>query len=440
MKAYGGKEYDFEKHGCRDEFQMVEEAHPDVPRNFILKADALRRGVTFDIEAIERLQDPIKYDLTVSIEFQWHMLDHTTKYLIPLNYYFRDATIVATRLAPPENDPYRIKLKDDMFWICWPDGEPIEEIFFRGPHGHVGKILSSGHPAEMIAQGVIDLFYFVPTHHCAYWNTDDQCRFCDLDYYAKHLMKMGRGFKTRQSPDDLYEATCEALKGERVRYQHCFLNSGSDPRDDYSRDFAYNIECVSAINRGAKDVLGVERFPLYLLMAPQPKDRMQQLYDAGVCAFGSYIETWNPEQFSLTCPGKEKFIGRDEYIRRTVDAVDIFGPGNVAFGFVPGVEMAPPPYGFEDVEDALASTLEGYAFMIDKGIVPLGTNWSIEPGTNFYKMGAKPPPLEFWVRLDKGRYQLLKDYQEKYGHGISADYLSAKSQCLGTFSDYQRLL
>jgi len=289
----------------------------------------------------------------------------------------------------------------------------------------------------MIAQSGWRLFYFVPTHHCGYWNTDEQCGFCDLDYFAKHMMKMGRGFKTRQTPDDIYEATCEILKNEG-RYQHCFLNSGSDPRDNYARDFEYNFDCMKAINRAAKDVLDIDKIPMYLLMAPPSKDKLQQLYDAGLSAFGSYIETWDPEQFKLVCPGKAKFVGRDEYIERTLDAVDIFGPGNVAFGFVVGVEMAPPPFGFEDVEDALDSTLTGYDFIIDKGIIPLGTNWSIEPGTNFYKMGATPPPLEFWVRLDLGRFKLLKEYQQKHGYGISAEYL--RPQCWGCYFDYQRLL
>jgi len=439
MKAYGGKDYDIEMINCRDEFKIVKESHPDVPLNFLLKTDALRRGVTFSKGALDAVQDPKIYDLSISIEFQWHMLDETGDFSIPYTFSLSDGSSVGTRVAPPENDPYLIDLKDNKFMICWPDGEPIQEIFFRIPAHHNGKILSNGIEAEMIAHYVIDGFYFVPTHHCAYWNKDEQCRFCDLDYNAKHQMKMGRGFKTRQTPDDLYEATCAVLE-QKGRWAHCFLNSGSDPREDYSRDFEYNLACVSAINKGAKDTIGVERFPIYLLMAPQSKERMQQIYDAGCGAVGSYIETWDPEHFKLVCPGKSNHIGRDEYIQRTVDAVDIFGRGNVAFGFVPGIEMAPPPYGFEDVEDALVSTLSGYEFMIDKGIVPLGTNWSVEPGTDFYKMGAKQPPLEFWVRLDKGRFKLLKDYQAKYGEGIAADYLCYEVQCWSCYSDYQRLL
>ena len=437
MKAYGGKKYDIENYRCREEFNIVAESHPNAPRNIILKTDALRRGVTFSREAMEKLQDPINYDLSISIEFQWHMVDQTTKYLIPYIYYLSDGTFIGTRVAPPEDDPYLIELADDKFFICWPDGEAIEEIFFLGPYQHAGKALSSGVKCEMVAQSGWRTFYFVPVHHCSYWNTNDECRFCDLDYFAKHMMKMGRGFKTRQTPDDIYEATCEVLKDES-RYQHCFSNSGSDPRDNYAWDFQYNLEIISAINRAAKDVLGIERFPIYLVMAPQPKNKLRELYDAGVCAFGNYLETWDTEQFKLTCPGKAKFLGRNEFIKRMLDGVDIFGPGNVACGFVIGVEMAPPPYGFEDVEDALASSLEGYTFLIDKGVIPLGTNWSIEPGTHFYKLGAKQPPLEFWVRLDLGRFKLLKEFQEKHDYGISAEYL--RPQCWGTYFDYQRLL
>ncbi|MBW1768618.1 MAG: hypothetical protein JRJ65_16430, partial [Deltaproteobacteria bacterium] len=267
MKAYGGKDYDIEKIKCRDEYDMVSKAYPEVPDIIMLKTDALRRGVTFSQEAMEKLQDPVVYDLSVSIEFQWHMIDQTTKYAIPYMFYLSDGTFVGVRMAPPENNPYLIDLRGDKFFICWPDGENIREVFFLSPYKDMVKMLSTGVRSDMIAQSGWRLFYFVPTHHCGYWNTDDECRFCDLDYFAKHMMKMGRGFKTRQTPDDIYEATCVILR-EEGHYQHCFLNSGSDPRDNYTRDFQYNLECVKAINKAAKDTVGIERIPLYLLMAP----------------------------------------------------------------------------------------------------------------------------------------------------------------------------
>jgi len=39
--------------------------------------------------------------------------------------------------------------------------------------------------------------------------------------------------------------------------------------------------------------------------------------------------------------------------------VKIFGRGNVSAGWVPGIEMAPSPYGFEDIDEAVNSALEG---------------------------------------------------------------------------------
>ena len=443
MKAYGGKDYDVEKLARRDEFDIVREAQHEVPIPIILKIDCNRRGVTFTTPAIEKLQDPERFDLAMSIEFQWHQMDHTMNYLIPYHFHFSDGTSVGIRISPPENDPYLIELIDDKFYLSWSEGDPIMEIFIDGPAKHTGVMLSSGVPAETIAHYAGDVFYFVPWHHCVYWNTNEQCRFCDLDYYAKHQMKMGRGFKTRQSGKDLYEVTCEVLK-DNGRYSNCFINGGSDYRgtdlNDYERDYDYNLELVSAINQAAKDTLGIERFPIYAIMAVGTKEQLQKLYDAGASAFGSYIETWDPDQFKITCPGKANHIGRDRFIEQTIEAVDIFGKGNVCAGFVPGVEMAPPPYGFEDAEDAIASTLGGYAFLIDNHIVPLGTQWTIEPGTNFYKMGAKQPPLELFVRLTEGRYHLLKAYQEKNGFGISGDYLNHKCDHWTPDSDFQRLL
>ena len=440
MKAYGNNDYDIWEIDKKEEFEMVRKDHPDVPLTFQLKTDCLRRGVTFSRPAIEKLQDPEKYNIAVSIEFQWHQMDETSMYDIPWCFQLSDATAVGIRVSPPENDPYLIELIDDKFFLCWDEKTPIGEIFFNSSPEHYGNVLSCGLLSERVAHLTgTDTFYFVPTHHCQYANDDEQCRFCDLDYHAKHQMKMGKGFKTRQLPEDLYEATCQVLK-EKGRWSHCFINSGSDPRENYAHDFQYNLDCVAAVNKAGRDVLGIDRYPLWLLMAPQSKEKMKQLYDAGVSALGSYIETWDPEHFKQVCPGKARHVGRDEYIKRTVDAVEIFGEGNVNMGFVRGVEMAPPPFGFEDVEDALASTLEGYAFLIENAVVPLGTNWAIEPGTILYQLGAKQPPLEFYVRLDKEEYKLLKKYQKTRGYGISADFACWKAQVWSCYSDYQRLL
>ncbi|MBW2144503.1 MAG: hypothetical protein JRG75_08930, partial [Deltaproteobacteria bacterium] len=372
MKAYGGKEYGVQKMDPREEFEMVSEAHPDVPRNFIIKADVLRRGINFSKEAVEKFQNsPKEYDLVMSILFKWHQTEDALEYTIPFHFHLSDWTSVGIRISPSENRPYLIEVIDEEFYLSWAPGDILTKIYFDGPAKHAGVILENGIPAESICHFGGNQFYMVPMHHCGYWNTGDQCRFCDIDYFAKHMMKMGRGFKTRQTPEDIYMAVCEVLKDEG-RYQHCFCNSGTDPREGYKRDLEFTIECIEAIVKAGKDTLGADPFPIYFLSAPQQEDGMQKMYDAGLRSWGSYIETWDENNWPNVCPGKARFMGREEWIKRTVGAVDVFGKGNVAAGFVIGVEMAPPPYGFEDVEDALASTLEGYAFFIDNHVIPIG--------------------------------------------------------------------
>ena len=102
--------------------------------------------------------------------------------------------------------------------------------------------------------------------------------------------------------------------------------------------------------------------------------------------------------------------------------------------------MAPPPYGFEDVDEAVNSALEGYKFFISKGIVITGTNWQVEPGSYFYKIGAMPPPLEFFVKLDLGRYRLYKEYGgfKEGKSGVYANLLN--EQPFSCYPDYARIL
>jgi hypothetical protein len=248
-------------------------------------------------------------------------------------------------------------------------------------------------------------------------------------------MKLGRGWKVRLNADDVYDLWSEALK-EKGRWQHVLITGGSNPKDNFSREINQVVDIVTAI-RKAGEPYEPYNIPVNVIATPYTEDGYKAVKDAGAEAFGCYYETWKREQWELVCPGKAKAIGYDPYIERTLNAVKIFGEGNVTAGFVPGVEMAPPPYGFAEVDEAVNSSLEGYDFLIKNGIVPLGTNWCIQPGSDFYKMGAVQPPLEFYVKLDIGRYRLLM----KHHNGrLSADQMGWKFQPLSCYPDWQRLL
>lgn len=418
----------------KEEFDSVCQKYPSAPRTFLLKADLIRRGISPTKAAMEKLQEPY-YEHCPEVLFQWHHADRTTAYKVPGPFCLNDGTCVWFILSPPPYDPYTLDLIDDQFWIL-SDGEPLEEAHFFKKPGYYDKLTSSGVPMQKVANlGGPDLFYYCQSRHCNSWNNGLQCKFCDMDYNAKHQMKMGRGFKIQITPEEIYETTCEALQ-EKGRWRFMFLTGGADPRDGFDRELEININLIKAITKAGKDVLGVDRLPLNIIMAPLEDDQYRRLYDAGISGFGSYLEVWDKEKWKLTCPGKEANIGYDKWIEKTIRAVDIFGEGNVVCGFVAGIEMAPPPYGFEDVDEAVSSSLGGFDFLIKNGVIPVGTQWSVMPGTDFFKMGATPPPLEFYAKLDMGRFELMK----KYGRKVLAHQWYYKHQPLATHVDWLRLL
>src|SRR5206468_1163294 len=80
--------------------------------------------------------------------------------------------------------------------------------------------------------------------------------------------------------------------------------------------------------------------------------------DYGIQIYHPNYEVWDKRLFSLVSPGKERYVGREEWHRRILDAAEVFGPSHVIPNFVAGVEMA-RPFGFETIDEAIASTVEG---------------------------------------------------------------------------------
>jgi len=101
-------------------------------------------------------------------------------------------------------------------------------------------------------------------------------------------------------------------------------------------------------------------------------------------------------------------VGRDEWLRRILDAAEVFGPENVIPNFVAGVEMAPPA-GFDSVDAAVASTSEGLEFFMSRGVSPRFTTWCPEPLSALGKE-RRGAPLEYYVQL----LRAYRDTRAKY--------------------------
>ncbi len=134
---------------------------------------------------------------------------------------------------------------------------------------------------------------------------------------------------------------------------------------------------------------------------------IKKIHETGVGGIQPNLEVWDRELFKIMCPGKDKFIGYDEWIKRTIDAVDIFGVGRVCPNFVTGIEMA-KPWGFADVSAAVKSTLGGFDFLMGHGVLPRLNMWIIEP--NSALKGQQPAPLEYYMEIGKGYLELRQKH------------------------------
>jgi hypothetical protein len=210
-----------------------------------------------------------------------------------------------------------------------------------------------------------DSLLFVPVGSCGYWRQRDRCKFCHYDFDTARARKIDPGYRVALDFQGMYEMVKEALK-ETGRWRRIMITGGSDPTNNYQDEFDANCRIVDAIARAVRESSPGRQAapPIYLIATPMDEGRLKVYKEAGVAAFGIYLETWNPEHFKLVCPGKHKYQGREFFLEQALKAVDIFGEGNAIAGFVAGVEMAQPPYGFGDMERALESTLSGYEYLI----------------------------------------------------------------------------
>ncbi len=139
----------------------------------------------------------------------------------------------------------------------------------------------------------------------------------------------------------------------------------------------------------------------------EKNDCLRLRNEGSVDIYHPNYEIWDRRLFAKLCPGKERYVGWEEWMKRIVESADVFGPENVIPNFVAGVEMAQPD-GFCDLHEAVESTRQGLEFFMSKSIMPRFTTWCREPLAHLGRQD--PPPLEYYVKL----LRVWRDTVEKY--------------------------
>ncbi len=376
--------------------------HPGVPFFILLKMDLQRRGLLLTPAALDAVQDPL-YDYGRSYVI-YGQGDQARKNA-PGPLLLRDGTSVLVLAGAQYNESYTVDYRDGRF-LLYDGDEFIDEVDFTPRPDYYGKLTSNGVPMETIATARPQRLDINPYRYCHFWDGGNQCRYCAYFTDVKASSTLANGKFPRQvDPQDIYETVREALK-EPGRFSQVMLTSGADPRGENTFDFEVDrqIEALQAIGRNFK----TRRFASQLIGCGYDKAQLQRLHDeTGLTTYCPDIEVWDPKLFDWICPGKAKWNGRDWWIRSALDAVDIFGPGNVYTNAVAGVEMA-QPHGFKTVDEALASHFEACEFFAKNGVIYLSLVWIPWRGSQFH--GQKQPPLEFYARLVKGLHDIRKAY------------------------------
>lgn len=407
------------KHNYWETLEILKKRH-EIPLEAIVKTDLLRLGVRFTSAA---LQQSAHYKEKSYFIFSFDRvpqkeLSEKEKFAAPEEFtliggpHDFQRTIVSTRLNP--SSPYTIDFREGHLALRHQE-ERICHIQLLEKPAYYKKTLPNGKPVSDIAPTIEwgYLIYITAFRLCQYWGTSEECQFCDINENYRQ-QKKERSYTAIKSPEEILEALAIIHENDPDHTSQAYTVTGGSITSQLNgeTEAAFYAKYARAIE---------EKFPGRWIgkavVQAFPLDEVKILKRAGYQIYHPNFEVWDKQLFQKLCPGKEMFIGRDEWISRVLNAAEIFGPSHVIPNFVAGIEMA-KPHGFETIREAIQSTSEGLEFFMSHGISPRFTVWCVEPNTVLSQTNPEPPPLEYFVNL----LEVYRDTHRKYKLPIPPGY------------------
>jgi hypothetical protein len=389
--------------------------YPDVPSEVILKEDLLRQGMNFSQEAVSnggsfryKTYFLFTYDKTLRSE-----LGETDTFTVPEDLCIRggmyDLLDTVVHVYHNTESPYLVDYVNGTRQLLL-ENTPIAEVILPKKPPYYGKAFPDGTPYEQVVSLVQDHVAFLVNYRvCQYFAKKEECLFCDINWNVRQVTQYKEKFGDLgavRDPDQAADVveTMVKCQDSDLAIRAFYMTGGSILKHIRGRnDKEFTLEYVTKIRERIGGAI-----PFVLITQAQEKDEVRVLKEAGVTVYNPNIEVWDPRLFQWLCPGKSKHIGRETWIRRMVDSVDVMGEGNVSPNLVTGVEMA-QPHGFKTVAEALESNREGFEFMMSHGVIPHLDSWCIERES---ALGGHPPiPLEFFIEVDRLWFEIWNKYK-----------------------------
>jgi hypothetical protein len=373
---------------------------PDLPLEAIVKEDLLRRGMAWSRESLEiaarskqKAYFIFSFDMVPisSMEQGEHTKAPEELRLAGGPHSFKPV-VVSVRLNPAS--PYRVETREDRL-VMECGGREVAGVELQPSPDYYGRNLQSGKPIIDIAPTIEwgYLLYLTVFRLCQYFGAQEECQFCDINENYRQQKKSGRSYTSVKSVEEVVEALEIIASTDSASKAYTVTGGSITGTLDGLDEAGFYARYPEAIEK---------RFPGRwigkVVVQALERDQVRLFKDAGAQIYHPNYEVWDPRLFGILCAGKARYIGRDAWVRRIVDASEIFGPENVIPNFVAGIEMS-RPHGFETVDEAVASTSEGLEFFMSRGVSPRFTVWCPEPLSELGKSGNGPAPLEYHVRL-----------------------------------------
>ncbi len=373
--------------------------YPDIPVEAIVKEDLLRSGMAW---APESLQIAASFKPKAYFIFSFDMVpisemeqrEHSRapeEIRLTGGPYNFQPIIVSVRLNP--DSPYRVESVEGSL-VLKLEGQTMAEVELQSCPPYYQRSLANGKPVIDVAPTIEwgYLLYLTTFRLCQYYGAHEECQFCDINENYRQQKKAGRPYSSVKSVEEILEALEIIASADNDAKAYTVTGGSITGSLDGLCEIDFYIRYPEAIEKRWPG-----RWISKVVVQARPKDEVQRLRDVGVQVYHPNFEIWDKRLFELYCPGKDRYIGRDEYIRRILDAATVFGPDRVIPNFVAGVEMAPPS-GFQSIDEAIASTTEGLDFFMSRGVSPRFTTWCPEP-LSVLGERQQGAPLEFHVRL-----------------------------------------
>jgi hypothetical protein len=381
------------------------ERFPEVPPEAVLKEDLLRTGIAFAGSALsENLDGAVKPKSYFIFSFDQRPLAELgeaarrrppEEIALTGGPFDLRRTIVSVRVNPAS--PYLVAAGEDGSLRLELEGRPVADVTLPPMPAYYRRALANGktvmETAPTIQWGY--LIYLTVLRLCQYFGAKEECGFCDINHNWRQHKRAGRPYTGVKPVADVLEALAIIDELDTATASKAYTLTGGSITSKVE-----GLEEADFYGRYAEAI--EERFPGRwigkVVAQALPREAVQRYRDYGIKIYHPNYEVWDARIFRLVCPGKERYVGREEWHRRILDAADVFGPRYVIPNFVAGIELA-RPHGFATVDEAIASTVEGLDWFMSRGVTPRFTTWCPEPATPLGRDNPEGAPLEYHVRL-----------------------------------------